>query len=100
MIGRLVYGRDRYAEDGIIPAVNWVIDNWKPSGPTVAWVRLDAPETIEPEEIAVMTVLAEINQIRRHDRDVVFVPQRKFDDSKGFQMVSKIVKILSNHHSV
>ena len=38
-------------------------------------VRLDAPETIEPEEIAVVTVVAEINEIRRHERDVVFVPQ-------------------------
>ena len=47
-----------------------------------------------------MTVVAEINEIRRHDRDVVFVPQRKFDDSKGFQMASKIVKIPSDHHSV
>ena len=75
--------RKRYPEDGRIPAVNWVIDNWKPSGPTVACVRLDAPGTIEPEEIAVVTVVAEINGIGRHDRDVVFVPQRKFDDSKG-----------------
>ena len=78
--------RKRYAEDGRIPVVSWVIDNWKPSGPTVACVRLDAPETIEPEEIAVVTVVAEINEIRRHDRDVVFVPQRKFDDFKDFQI--------------
>ena len=66
--------RKRYAEDGRIPAVNWVINNWKPSGPTVDCVRLDAPETIEPEEITVVTVVAEINEIRRHDHDVVFVP--------------------------
>ena len=92
--------RKRYADDGRIPAVNWVIDNWKPSGPSVACVRLDAPETIEPEEIAVVTVVAENNEIRRHDRDVVFVSQRKFDDSKGFQMASRIVKIPSDHHSV
>ena len=92
--------RKRYTEDGRIPAVKWVIDNRKPSRPTVACVRVDVPETIEPEEIAAVTVVAEINEIRRHDRDAVFVPQRKFDESKGFQMASKRVKIPSDHHSV
>ena len=55
--------RKRYAAYGRIPAVNWVIDNWKPSAPTAACsacVRLDAPETIEPEEIAIVTVVAKI----------------------------------------
>ena len=76
-------------EEERIPAVNWVIDHWKPSGPTVACVKLDAPETIEPEEIDVVTVVAAINKLPRHERDVVFVPLRKCDDSKGFQMASK-----------
>ena len=92
--------RKRYVEDGRIPAVNWVIDNWKLSGPTVDGVWLDAPETIEPEEIAVVTFVAEINEVRRNERDVVFVPQRKFADPKGFQMASKIVRMPSDHHSV
>ena len=56
----------------------------------MACVRQDASETIEPEEIAVVTVVVEINAVRRHERDVVFVPQRKSDDTKGFQMEYKI----------
>ena len=47
-------------------------DNWKPSGPTFACVSL---KIIEPEEMAVVTVVAEINEVRRHKHDVVFVPQ-------------------------
>ena len=93
--------RKRYEGSGTVPPVNRIIDDWTVAGPTLGCVRTTASiRKLEPNSTVTITATADISLVRNHDREVLFAPQRRFDDPKGLQMATVMVQIPRRHHAV